>query len=151
MRILSFNMLIPLKMYYQGAHQALCPWNFPGKNTAVGCHFLLLGIFPTQGLNLGFMHCRHILYHLSHQGSPRHPYVCSVTQSFPTLCDPWTAARQAPLSMGFSRQNTRMGCHFLLQGNLPDPGIEPKSLCLLHWQAGSLPLSHLGSQDILMK
>ena len=29
----------------------LCPWNFPGKNTWVGCHFLLQGIFPTQGLN----------------------------------------------------------------------------------------------------
>ena len=30
----------------------LCPWKFPGKNTGVGCHFLLQGIFPTQGLNL---------------------------------------------------------------------------------------------------
>ena len=29
----------------------LCPWNFPGKNTSVGCHFLLQGVFPTQGLN----------------------------------------------------------------------------------------------------
>ena len=28
-----------------------CPWSFPGKNTGVGCHFLLQGIFPTQGLN----------------------------------------------------------------------------------------------------
>ena len=31
--------------------QALCPWDYPGKNTGVGCHFLLQGIFPTQGLN----------------------------------------------------------------------------------------------------
>ena len=30
----------------------LCPWDFPGKNTGVGCHALLQGIFPTQGLNL---------------------------------------------------------------------------------------------------
>ena len=30
------------------AHQALCPWNFPSKNTGVGCHFLLQGIFLTQ-------------------------------------------------------------------------------------------------------
>ena len=30
----------------------LCPWDFPGKNTGVGCHFLLQGIVPTQGLNL---------------------------------------------------------------------------------------------------
>ena len=29
----------------------LCPWDFPGKNTGVGCHFLLPGIFPTQGSN----------------------------------------------------------------------------------------------------
>ena len=31
------------------AHKLLCPWNFPGKNTGVGCHFLFLGVFPTQG------------------------------------------------------------------------------------------------------
>ena len=43
----------------------------PGKNIRVGCHALLQGIFPTQGLNPGFPHCRQILYHLSHQGSPR--------------------------------------------------------------------------------
>ena len=42
----------------------------PGKNTGVGGHALLWGIFPTQGLNPGLLHCRQILYHLSHQGSP---------------------------------------------------------------------------------
>ena len=47
-----------------------CPWDSPGKNTGVGCHFLLQGIFLTQGLNLGLLHCRQILCHLSHQGSP---------------------------------------------------------------------------------
>ena len=41
----------------------------PGKNTGVGCHFLLQGIFPTQGLNPGLPHCRQILYRLSHRGS----------------------------------------------------------------------------------
>ena len=44
----------------------LCPWNSPGKNTGVGCHALLQGIFPTQGSNPGLPHCRWILYHLSH-------------------------------------------------------------------------------------
>ena len=39
----------------------------PGKNTGVGCHALLQGIFPTQRLNPGLPHCRWILYHLSHQ------------------------------------------------------------------------------------
>ena len=48
----------------------LCPWDFPGKNTGVGCHSLLQGIFPTQGSNPGLLYCRQILYHLSHQGSP---------------------------------------------------------------------------------
>ena len=42
----------------------------PGKNTQVGCHAFLQGIFPTQGSNLGLPHCRWILYHLSQQGSP---------------------------------------------------------------------------------
>ena len=41
----------------------------PGKNGRVGCHALLHGIFPTQGLNPGLLHCRRILYHLNHQGS----------------------------------------------------------------------------------
>ena len=40
----------------------LCPWDFPGKNTGVGCHFLLQGIFSTQGLNVSLLHCRQILY-----------------------------------------------------------------------------------------
>ena len=36
----------------------LCPWNFPGKNTGVGCHFLLPGIFLTQGSNPRYLPCR---------------------------------------------------------------------------------------------
>ena len=40
----------------------------PGKNTGAGCHSLLQGNFPSQGLNWGLLHCRQILYHLSHQG-----------------------------------------------------------------------------------
>ena len=43
----------------------------PGKNTGVGCHALLQGIFPIEGSNPGLLPCRQILYHLSHQGSPR--------------------------------------------------------------------------------
>jgi len=44
--------------------------DFPSKNTGVGCHALLQEISPTQGLNPGLSHCRQILYHLSHKGSP---------------------------------------------------------------------------------
>ena len=50
--------------------QLLCPWGSPAKNTGMGCHFLLQGVFLTQKLNPGLLHCRRILYRLSHQGSP---------------------------------------------------------------------------------
>ena len=80
--ILTFFMYTMLHLV---THSCLTLWNpkdcslpgssvhedSPGKNTGVGCHALLQGIFPTQGLNLGLPHCRWILYHLSHQGNPR--------------------------------------------------------------------------------
>ena len=47
----------------------LCPWDFPGKNVGVGCHFFLQGIFLAQGWNPGLLHCRQILYQLSYQES----------------------------------------------------------------------------------
>ena len=50
---------------WTGAHQILCPWDFPDKNTGMGCHALLQGIFQTQRLNLGLLHRRQILYHCS--------------------------------------------------------------------------------------
>ena len=43
----------------------LCPRDFPGNITGVDCHFVLQGIFPTQGSNLGLPHCRQTLYHLN--------------------------------------------------------------------------------------
>ena len=48
----------------------LCPWDFLGKSTRVGCHFLLQGVFLTQGSNPGLLHCRQTLYGLSQLGSP---------------------------------------------------------------------------------
>ena len=51
----------------------LCPWDSPDKNTGVGCHCLLQEIFPTEGSNphlLCLLHCKWILYPVSHQGSP---------------------------------------------------------------------------------
>ena len=96
----------------------LSPWNSPGKNTGVGCHSLLQGIFQTQESNPG-LHCRQILYWLSQQGSPtdiaKFPSIETVqTWIFPSnirkwvlpsfvvqslSCvwlfeTPWTAARQ---------------------------------------------------------
>ena len=94
--------------------------------------------------------------------SPRKDTTLLVTQACPTLCDPWTAAHQAPLSMGFSGQEywSRLsfpspsdipnpgiepgspGLSFPSPSNVPDPGIEPGSPPL---QAGSLLLSHQAS------
>ena len=50
--------------------RVLCPWDYPGRNTRVGCHFLLQGIFPTQELNLCLLPCRQMIYQLSYKGSP---------------------------------------------------------------------------------
>ena len=44
----------------------------------------------------------------------------------------------------FLGKNTRVGCHFPLQGIFPTQGYNPRLLCLLHWQAGSLPLAPPG-------
>ena len=67
----------------------------------MGSHCLLQGIFPTQGLNPGFQHCRKVLYQLSHQGSPK---VLSDTSVHLLSCVrpfaiPWTTAHQASLSI----------------------------------------------------
>ena len=94
--VLKFWYLKTLQRHVQlfGPHglqptRLLGPWDFLGESTGLGCHFLLQGIFLTQGSNPGLPHCRQTLYHLSHQGSP---YNCiqfsSVVQSCLTLCDP---------------------------------------------------------------
>ena len=57
---------------------------------------------------------------------------------------PWTVAHQAPLSMGFSRQEDCSGLRALLQGLFQTQGLNPCLLCLLYWQAGSLPLGPPG-------
>ena len=98
-------------------HRLLCPRDFPGKNSVVGCHFLLQGIFPTQGLNPHSLHWQVDSLPLSHQGqdtslpglnsmtnqnqplqTPLTPLVrsqfvsfsscCSDAQWSPTLCNP---------------------------------------------------------------
>ena len=136
---------------------------FPARFLAWNLPFLLQGIFPTQGSNLGLPHCRKTPYRLSHQGSPW----CSIARSDlfivtvvnisliyrPVLkfffqvslrsvahscLTPWTIALQAPLSMEFSGQEYWRGLPFTTPGDLPNPGIEPGSLAL---QADSLLLN----------
>ena len=55
---------------------------------------------------------------------------------------PWTVAHQAPLAMGFPSKSTGVSCHFLLQGNLPNPEIEPTSPALAGWV-----LSHWDTEE----
>ena len=72
--------------------------------------------------------------------------VCSVSQSGPTLCDAmdcetlWTVALQAPLSMGFPRQEYWSELPLPPLGIFPTQGLNPHVLCFLYWQADSLPL-----------
>ena len=100
---LQLHGLLPTKL--------LCPWDSLGKNTGVDFHALLQGIFPTQGLNLGLPHCRQILYHLSHQGSPR-------------MLE-WVTC---PFSRGSSRHRDPTGVSCIAGGFLPaEPQGKPKN------------------------
>ena len=73
-----------------------------------------------------------------------HAALCLVAQSCPTVCDPWTVARQTPLSMGFPRQEywSRLPCP--PPGDLPSSGIKPRSPTL---QADSLSSEPLGKLE----
>ena len=88
------------------------PWDSPGRNTGVDSHFLLKGIFSTQGSNLGLPHCRQILYCLSHQEKAKVKSLSHV-QLFAT---PWTVVHQVSLFMEFSRQEYWSGLLFLPPG-----------------------------------
>ena len=87
-----------------------------------------------------------------------------VAKSCPTLANPWTVACQAPLSMGFSRKNTGVGCHFLLQEEVErihrrtihDPDnhngvithLEPDILeCEVKWASGSITTNKASGGD----
>ena len=79
-------------------HGLYSPWNSPGQNAGVGSLSLLQGIFQTQELNPGLLHCRWILYQLTYQFSS--------VQSLSRVrlsATPWTAACQASLSITNSR------------------------------------------------
>ena len=88
------------------AHQVPLSMDSPGKHTGIGSHSLLQGIFLTQGLNLGLLHCRQILYHPSHGGSPHVQIFCPALfwkKSFPdssarSNLDGWLVKSAAQLS-----------------------------------------------------
>ena len=107
----------------------LCPWDFPGKSPGVGCHFLLQEIFPIQGSNLHFLHCRWMICSLSHQG--RFNLKVQVAQSCPALCDPIDYTVHGILQVRILEWVA-----YPFSGDLPNPGIKPGSPVL---QADSLP------------
>ena len=124
---------------------------FPRQEHWHGLHFLLQEIYLTQGWNLHLLHWQVDSLPLSHLGNRVCVCVCvrvrvraracvcvaKSLQSCLTLCDPIDSSPQAPLSMGFSRQEYWSGLSSPLQV------IQPlcfSLLCLLHWQVGSLPL-----------
>ena len=80
--------LCPTLLQPHGLQHArlLCPWDFPDKNIEVGCHFLLQGIFLTQGLNPLLLHWQADSVPLSHQGSPVIQLVASIS-NFPKIED----------------------------------------------------------------
>ena len=71
-------------------------------------------------------------------------HVCSVVSN--CSVSPWTVAQQAPLSVGFPRQEYWSRLPFPPQGIFRTQGLNPSLLYLLQWQAGSLPLCHLGGK-----
>ena len=123
----------PLRLYGLWPTRLLRPWDFPGKSTGVGCHFLLQGIFPPQGLNPALQLKENSLV------TGR----CLVTKSCLTLASPWTVAHQAPLSMGFPRQEYWNGLPFPPSGDLTDPGMELSSPALAGGFLSTLPTGKL--------
>ena len=121
----------------------LCLWNSQARILELVAIFLLQGIFQTQVSNLHLLcllHCRQILYRLSHHRSliymkNERKKVKSLNRAGP-FSTPWTVACWVPLSMGFSRQEYWSGLPFPSPVNLSVPGIEPESPTL---QADSLP------------
>ena len=87
------------------------------------------------------------------QKSVRVIHACSVAQLCLTLGNPMDCTLPSSFVHGILQnlKNTGVGCHFLLQGIFLTQGSNPCLLCLLHWQADSSPLSHLGPSHKKLK
>ena len=119
-----------------GPPRLLCPWNFPSKNTGVGCHFLFQEIFPIQGSNLCLLHWHMDSFTTEPPGAIL--LLCWSLRHVQLFVTPWTVAHQAPLSMRFLRQEYWSGLPFPFPGDLPNPEIKPVSPALAcgffyHW------------------
>ena len=116
-----------------------CPWDSPSKNTGLGCHSLLQGIFltegsnPTQGLNLGLLHCRRILYRLSHRESPGKSQ-CGMCLQFCNYILAASDLYQTNIQIIQSQSESPSGIYFLKIIQLGFPGC--KVVKNLHASAG---------------
>ena len=99
-----------LKSFGLSPTRLLCSWDFSGKNTRVGCHFLLQGIFPTQGSNPHPLHCRRILYPLSHLETKQYKMYFNLKIDM-FNCRVWLLNCQTWLKMAFKFAKTyRSNC-----------------------------------------
>ena len=88
------------------AHQSPPSMEFFRQEYWSGCHFLLQGIFPTRGSNLGLPHCRQTLYRLSHQGIPSSlPTYCQISCE----CLPLTEPNEIPKGRGLFQTISFLG------------------------------------------
>ena len=99
-----------------------------------------------------YTHCwftlRHSEAHVTLWSNSLHAFTRAQSLSHVRLVViPWTVARQAPLSMGFPRQEYRSGLPFPPPGDLPHPGIKPASPASPALQVGSLPLTPPGKHE----
>ena len=126
----------------RGPGVTLYPRGFPGKNTRVGCHFLLQGIFSTQESNPHLLHCRRILYCLSNWGI----LSSCLKWSRSVVSDSLRPHRLQPARLlcpwNFSGNSTGVDCQFLLQGIFPNQGSNPG---FPHLRQTLYCLSHQGS------
>ena len=106
-----FNSLQPHELQ---PTKLLCPWDFPGKNTGVGLPFPSPGNFPTQGSNPGLLHCRQILWLLSHQEMPG-PILGALAKLYITLTIPHKTASNIPLCFSVKlkfREMKKLVCNY---------------------------------------
>ena len=145
-----FILIVPCSVFYKGNKCVLL------HELESSLHLLTNGKYSKWSCSM-LCRCRslhwpvtHIFYLLrvespipfSSSAPPKYLYIavvwlCSVASYFLWPPPPQTVACQAPLSIGFSRQEYWSGLPFPSPGALPESRVKPTSLCLLHWQAGS--------------
>ena len=141
--------LCPTPLQPHGLQPArfLCPWDFPGKNTGVGCHFLLQGVFPTKGSSPHLTLCRWTLLSLSYQGSPGRlfssvQFSCSVVSNSLRPHEPQHARPPCPAPTPRVYPNlcpSSQWCHPTISSS-----VIPFSSCLQSFPgSGSFPMSQL--------